>query len=78
MIQSGRCGLYLRVVAEGAVQPSDELVLAERDPRRVSVARAHRVRHLREDGREGLNEVLAVPALSASWRTTLEKMRDGH
>lgn len=76
VIQSGRCGLYLRVLTEGRVHPTDELTLVEQDPRGVTVARAHRVRHLREDGREGLDQVLAVPALSASWRATLEKMRD--
>lgn len=76
VIQSGRCGFYLRVLTEGRVQPTDELRLMEQDPRGVTVARAHRVRHLREDGRAGLDEVLAVPALSASWRTTLQKMRD--
>ncbi len=75
IIHNGRCGLYLRVLNEGVVQPADSLVLTEQDPHRVSVARAHRVRHLAEDGREGLEQVLAVPALSASWRETLTRRR---
>ena len=75
VIRTGRCGFYLRVLREGLVQPTERLAIIERDPHRVSVARAPRVRHLSEDGRAGLDQVLAVPALSVSWRETLSRRR---
>jgi len=77
VVRSARCGLYLRVLEEGNVNPTDEVVFLERDPDEVTVARAHRVRHLGEDGSDGLDEVLAVSALSATWRASLQKKRDG-
>jgi MOSC domain-containing protein YiiM len=73
IVHTGRCGYYLRVLKEGTVRAADRLVRAERDPHQVTVARAHRVRHLGEDGRDGLEQVLAVPALSTSWRRTLSE-----
>jgi MOSC domain-containing protein YiiM len=73
IIRTGRCGFYLRVLDDGTVRPDDSLTLLQRHPLEVSIARAHRVRHLSEDGDAGLDQVLAVDALSASWREALSR-----
>ena len=48
--ESGRCGLYLRVLREGVLQAGDTLELVERPSPVVTVAEAHRfVHHARGD-----------------------------
>ncbi len=73
---SDRTGLYFKVLAEGAVKAGDEIILAERDPREVSIAFANRIWYHERRNLEGIERVLSVPALSASWRKSFEELRE--
>lgn len=65
---SGRTGFYFRVLTEGRAQAGDAVVLVEQDGRGVTVAFANRIFHHDRRNRAGLEKVLAVPALSDSWK----------
>lgn len=71
--ESGFTGFYLRVVEAGDVQAGDELELLTADPAAISVAEAYRIHRARKRDPEGVRRLLAVPALSASWREELER-----
>jgi len=75
VVETGFTGFYLRVLKEGRVSPGDRLVFKERDARRISVAHANRIFHHDRKNREGVEAVLKLPALSASWRESFEKLK---
>jgi MOSC domain-containing protein YiiM len=77
VVDSGRTGFYLRVLEEGKVKAGDSLKLLEQDPRRVSVAFANHIFHHDRKNREGIEKVLAVPALSESWQKSFRELK-GH
>jgi MOSC domain-containing protein YiiM len=76
VVDSGRTGFYLRVLEEGRVQAGDSLLLIEQDQCRVSIAFANRVYHHDRKNREGIEKVLAVSALSASWQKSFRELMD--
>ncbi len=76
VIDSGFSGFYFRVLQEGIVEMGTPLVLRERDPHEISVALANRIFHHDRKNREGIETILAVPALSESWQRSLRKMRE--
>ncbi|HUI45058.1 MAG TPA: MOSC domain-containing protein [Nitrospirota bacterium] len=76
VVDSGRTGFYLRVLEEGRVKPGDGLFLVEQDLRQVSIAFANRIYHYDRKNREGIEMVLAVPALSQSWRKSFLELKD--
>jgi MOSC domain-containing protein YiiM len=76
VVDSGRTGFYCRVVTEGTVQAGDEIALAERDPRGVTISFANRILHHDRRDRDGIEKVLAVPALSASWQESFRELRE--
>lgn len=71
---SGRTGFYFRVLKEGSIQAGDAVALAERDMRGVTVAFANQIYYRDRMNREGIERVLAVPALSVSWRRSFEEL----
>lgn len=74
VVESGRTGFYLRVLVEGEVRVGDVLDLIERHPLGVTVDFANRILHHDRSNREGIERVLAVDALSASWRESFNKL----
>lgn len=76
VVDSGRTGFYLRVLEEGAVEAGSSLFLMRKDPKAVTVSLANRVYHHDRGNREGIEKVLAVEALSASWRESFLKLKD--
>jgi MOSC domain-containing protein YiiM len=72
---SGRTGLYFRVLKEGIVQKGERLVLKEKDPRGVTVLFASHTFHHDRKNREAIEKVLAVSALSASWQKSFQELR---
>ena len=76
VVDSGRTGLYFRVIKEGRIQAGDEVTLIEGDARRVSVAFANQIYHHDRKNCEGIEKVLGVPALSASWQASFHELRD--
>ena len=76
VVDSGRTGLYVRVLEGGMVKAGDDLVLVEQCPLRVSIAFANRIYHHDRRNREGIEKVLAVPALSESWQRSFLELKD--
>lgn len=76
VVDSGRTGFYVRVLEGGMVKAGDGFLLAEQDPRRISIAFANRIYHSDRKNREGIEKVLAVPALSQSWQKSFLELKD--
>jgi MOSC domain-containing protein YiiM len=76
VINSGFSGFYFRVLQEGEVRVGAPLVLVEKDPNLISVSFANNIFHHDRKNREGIERVLAVPALSEAWQRSLRKMRE--
>jgi MOSC domain-containing protein YiiM len=76
VVDSGRSGLYFKVLKEGRIQAGDEVTLIEGDARGVSVAFANQIYHHDRKNLEGIEKVLSVSALSASWRTSFHELRE--
>jgi len=76
VVDSGRTGLYFKVIKEGRIQAGDEVTLIKGDARGVSIAFANQIYHHDRKNREGIEKVLSVPALSASWQTSFHELRD--
>jgi MOSC domain-containing protein YiiM len=76
VVNSGYSGFYFGVMQEGVVKVGNPLILEEKDPQKISVAFANRIYHHDRRNREGIESVLAVPALSESWQRSLRKMRE--
>lgn len=65
---SGFTGCYFRVLRAGSVKKGDQLQLKEKDQDLVTVAFANSIYHHQRTDCKGIERVLAVAALSASWR----------
>ena len=70
-IEAGRTGWYVRVLRPGVIRPGDAIVLVEADPHGVSIADANAAKYATNKTRAALDRVLAVGALSESWRESL-------
>jgi MOSC domain-containing protein YiiM len=75
VVTSGFTGFYLRVLQEGEVKVRDPLVLVQKDPNQTSVAFANNIFHYDRKNREGIDRVLAIPALSEAWQRSLQRLR---
>ena len=76
VVNSGFTGFYLRVLQEGMVEMGTHLVLMEKDPQKISVVFASRIFHHDRKNREGIESVLAIPALSEAWQRSLQRLRE--
>ena len=76
VVESGRTGFYFTVIKEGRIQAGDEVTLAERDARGVSVDYANQIYHHDRRNRKGIEKVLSVPALSASWQASFRELQE--
>ena len=76
VVDSGRTGFYFRVLEEGDVEKGAVLILKERDPRAVSVSFANLTYHHDRKNCNAVEKVLAVPALSASWRKSFQELKE--
>ncbi|WP_128894028.1 MOSC domain-containing protein [Longirhabdus pacifica] len=73
MIESGFTGFYLRVLQEGEISSDDALVTYELDPNAVSIAESNKIRYSKNVSVADVKKVLAIEALSGSWRKTFER-----
>jgi MOSC domain-containing protein YiiM len=76
VVDSGHTGFYFRVLEEGMVKAGDSLDLVEQDSHGVSLDFANHIYHHDRQNREGIEKVLAVPALSESWRMSFLELRE--
>jgi MOSC domain-containing protein YiiM len=72
---SGLTGFYFRVLRTGRVKKGDKLQLKKRDNNLVTVTYANSIYHHRKTDCDGIERVLGVNALSASWRKSFLEMR---
>lgn len=75
VVDSGRTGFYFKVLEGGTVEPGSAMTIRKRDPRKVSISFANRIFHHDRTNLEGIERVLAVPALSESWRQSFLKLK---
>jgi len=71
-LRSLRTGFYLRVVREGELGAGDAIERVHRDPGNVSVTDIVRLYAFDRDDRDLLRRVLALAALTPSWREHFE------
>ena len=76
VVNSGYSGFYFRVSQEGEVSVGASLVLVERASNLISVSFANNIFHHDRKNREGIESVLAIPALSESWQRSLQRLRE--
>jgi MOSC domain-containing protein YiiM len=70
---SGFTGWYFRVLHEGLVEEQAPIRLAGRPYPEWTVMRANHIMHGSGEEHEATRDLAACPALSASWKATLEK-----
>ena len=75
VVDSGKTGFYLKVLEVGRVKTGDSLLLIEQDPIKVSIAFANHIYHRDRKNRDGIEKVLAVPALSESWQKSFRELK---
>jgi MOSC domain-containing protein YiiM len=73
-LASLRTGFYLRVLEEGELGAGDVLERLALGPEQMAVREACRLLHFDRGDRDGIQRVLSVPALSADWRRSFEKL----
>jgi len=76
LVSHHRPGFYMRVLEEGEVGPSDEIVKVADGPERVTVAEIDALLYLPGHARELLKRSLRISALSQGWKTSLEALVD--
>ena len=74
VINSGYTVFYLRVLNEGITEKGDKLILLERDSHNINISFANHIFHHDKKNRYGTEKVLAVPALSESWKQSFQKL----
>ncbi len=77
VVDSGKTGYYFRVLEEGIVETGNALILKESDRNGITVSFANWIYHHDRRNREGIKKVLAIEALSSSWRESFIKLREG-
>lgn len=70
---TGYTGYYFRVLEEGIVAPGTGVKLLERHPDGVTVAYANGIKYQDRTNREGLERLIGLETLSASWRNSFMK-----
>jgi MOSC domain-containing protein YiiM len=71
VLQSMRCGFYLRVVEEGEIGAGDAIERIETGPEAVSIYALYHLRFHDYTNRDEIKRVLSIPALSKEWRKEL-------
>jgi MOSC domain-containing protein YiiM len=73
VIQNGKSGWYLRVLAEREIAAGCEMTLIERPHPTWTVHRASDLMHHRKSDLAAAAELASLPELSAAWRETLQE-----
>jgi MOSC domain-containing protein YiiM len=71
VVESGRCGWYLRVIEEGVIEAGQPIELAGRPRPEWTVRRAHRAMYFGKADHAETAALAAVPELSLAWREEL-------
>jgi ferredoxin-NADP reductase/MOSC domain-containing protein YiiM len=74
LTSSGRPGFYFRVLQEGAVGASDEIVKVGEAKERMTVAEINALLYSPDHARERLERALRIEALSPGWRSSFKAL----
>jgi len=74
LTSSGRPGFYFRVLQEGAVGASDEIVKVGEAKERMTVAEINALLYSPDHARDRLERALRIEALSPGWRSSFEAL----
>ncbi len=74
LVAQGRPGFYFRVLEEGEVQTSDEIVQIATGPERMTVFEINALLYMPGHPRTQLEQALRIPALSPGWRGSFEAL----
>jgi ferredoxin-NADP reductase/MOSC domain-containing protein YiiM len=74
LVSHGRPGFYFRVVEEGEVEASQEIVQVAAGPERMSVSEINALLYLPAHDRNQLERALRIPALSRGWRASFKAL----
>jgi ferredoxin-NADP reductase/MOSC domain-containing protein YiiM len=74
LTSSGKPGFYFRVLQEGEVEASDEIVKVADGPEHMTVAEINALLYLPGHSRQQLESALHIPSLSAGWRTSFQAL----
>jgi len=74
VIRTGFTGFYCRVIQTGYIAQGEAIELQQRDATGVSIAFANRILHHLKKDRQGIEKVLSVSSLSASWKESFEEL----
>jgi MOSC domain-containing protein YiiM len=74
--ESGRPGIYFRVVKEGKIQSGDELRLVDREQDQISVADIFRISLQEDISEQEARQALAVKSLPSSLREQFQEVLD--
>jgi ferredoxin-NADP reductase/MOSC domain-containing protein YiiM/ferredoxin len=74
LTSSGRPGFYFRVLQEGEVGASDEIVKVAAATERMTVAEINALLYSSNHPRDGLERALRIDALSPGWRSSFEAL----
>jgi MOSC domain-containing protein YiiM len=74
--ETGYTGYYFRVLQEGAVAAGQTFRRVEQHPLAVSLSDANRLKYHDKSNLDGIRRLLAVDALSDSWRESFQKRLD--
>ena len=72
LVAHHRPGFYFRVLQEGEVGASDDIVKITDGPERISVAEVDALLYLPGHSREQLERALRIPALSKGWQSSFQ------
>src|SRR5580693_6483579 len=74
LVEHHRPGFYFRVLQEGEVGASDDIVKITDGPERISVAEVDALLYLPGHSNEQLQRALRIPALSRGWQSSFQAM----
>ena len=74
VINSGYTCFYLRVLKEGITENGNKLILQDKNSHNINISFANHIFHYDRKNRDGIEKVLAVPALSESWKHSFQKL----
>ena len=72
-LESGRLGIYMRVLEEGEIGAGDPIERIEASPEGISVLELARLRNFGEDDLETARRALRIPALAPGIRQEFER-----
>jgi ferredoxin-NADP reductase/MOSC domain-containing protein YiiM len=74
LVEHHRPGFYFRVLQEGEVGASNDIIKITDGPERISVAEVDALLYLPGHSSEQLQRALRIPALSKGWQSSLQAM----